>query len=240
MPTTDEVRLARRIQDYADKTKAMICFSCAGPEAGSMEIDRRMLGETLRLAGERLAVRQNFRIVGYEVPSDVRNQSEDVAKFMKLLSKGDRSLIFLSKKYLESEYCMTELAHIYSKKPFGQSPPERVLIYCLPDGRLRDAGKGPDSHDHLSKFWKAWVNSKDIALRDTHPDRSEREKHIDADKAAFWFRFAEKPRKFDRLVGVLARYQHNRPLSTTTAENLKSQVASVVDDVVKAHLAKAA
>ena len=54
---------------------------------------------------------------GYEVLKDDRTlrPGDWISTFMKAIGRGDRVLIIFSKKYLLSQYCMTELFYIYSR-----------------------------------------------------------------------------------------------------------------------------
>lgn len=62
---------------------------------------------------------------------------ERISKFMQKLAAGDRVFVILSKKYLESPYCMFELFEIWRRcKQQDDAFLDRIRVFRLPDAQI--------------------------------------------------------------------------------------------------------
>ena len=76
---------------------------------------------------------------------------DSIAAFVEDIGAADRIVVVMSKKYLESHWCMAELLEIWNysrrnKDDFGR----RVRVLCLPDVKISDIG---EQLEHSSR-WK--------------------------------------------------------------------------------------
>jgi internalin A len=75
---------------------------------------------------------------------------DSISEFMAAIGRGDRVFVFLSEKYLESDFCMTELTRLWidcrtDKDEFIR----RSHVFALPDAKFRNIGE----RAALAKYW---------------------------------------------------------------------------------------
>ena len=89
--------------------KPRIGFSFAGEDGRNPDIERRprALAEALRAAGAEV---KDYKTDG---------ETPDLEVFLRELVAQDFLVVFLSRKYLLSEYCMWELMKIFEREPAG-------------------------------------------------------------------------------------------------------------------------
>jgi internalin A len=75
---------------------------------------------------------------------------DSISEFMAAIGRGDRVFVFLSEKYLNSDFCMTELTRLWidcrtDKDEFNR----RSRVFALPDAKFRTLGE----RAALAKYW---------------------------------------------------------------------------------------
>ncbi len=80
-----------------------------------------------------------------------------IVEFMKDIGKGNKIIVVLSKKYLESENCMFELTQIYENKDFAK----RIFPIVLEDAGIYS----PISRIKYIKYWNDKIAELDEAIK---------------------------------------------------------------------------
>ena len=76
---------------------------------------------------------------------------DSISAFMNRIGRGDRVFVILSRKYLESEYCMFELSELWrNSKQDRKTFLNRVRIFALDDANIYK----PKDWVHWSLYWK--------------------------------------------------------------------------------------
>jgi len=80
-----------------------------------------------------------------------------IVEFMKDIGKGNKIIVVISKKYLESENCMFELTQIYENKDFAK----RIFPIVLEDANIYS----PLGRVKYIKYWDGKIAELDEALK---------------------------------------------------------------------------
>jgi internalin A len=111
------------------------------------------------------ADKRGFKIIR---DKDAMKRGDSISAFMERIGEGDRVYVFLSDKYLKSEFCMYELYAIWRRS--GQDKDEfkrRVRLYKLDDakiGSLRDRLPYANYWDDDLKAIRAALQGRDPTL----------------------------------------------------------------------------
>jgi internalin A len=111
----------------------------------------------------------------------------DVLRELPHVGKADYVVVFLSAKYLRSEYCMEELRHVYEAEPRGTFPPRTARLFGLGDWRPA----GVAGWMALREEWKAALrqHQQDCNARYAHlfPDAKKIGELVEQEPAHGWF-----------------------------------------------------
>jgi len=80
-----------------------------------------------------------------------------ITEFMKDIGKGNKVIVIISKKYLESENCMFELTQIYENKDFSK----RIFPIVLADADIYK----PLNRINYIKYWDGKIQELDQAIK---------------------------------------------------------------------------
>lgn len=80
-----------------------------------------------------------------------------ITEFMKDIGKGNKVIVIISKKYLESENCMFELTQVYENKDFAK----RIFPIVLEDANIYS----PISRIKYIKYWNDKIVELDEAIK---------------------------------------------------------------------------
>lgn len=129
IPVCDAKPLAEIADDRATIQGRYLSFSIAGENPNNPGIE----GAPLALYGalSPIAKQRGWEVFYYKNSTD----QPDVKGLLRHVGIADYVVVFLSKKYLASEYCMEELRRAYEAEPKGQFPPEATRLFGFPDWR---------------------------------------------------------------------------------------------------------
>ncbi|MEO8496337.1 MAG: COR domain-containing protein, partial [Planctomycetota bacterium] len=201
-----------------------VTFSFAGSDA-----EHGLVGEIPSQLGKKLhdQLKGDTRneVLCYDHPEG----DERLSEFMKKLAGGDLILIFWSKKYWYSPYCMTEMMLIYEEPPEGRLPDKQVLVFVFEDQRL--SNDGPINATAWDREWKTRVNARlKHALEDSDEDARELHRIFALDGVVRrWYELVARFEEFDPFRQLLVGYRHGRPLSIP--EN-KEEAGRVADELL--------
>jgi len=75
---------------------------------------------------------------------------DSIAEFMAAIGRGDRVFVFLSEKYLKSDFCMSELTRLWIEcRMDPQEFKRRMRVFALPDAKYRT----PGDRLALAEYW---------------------------------------------------------------------------------------
>lgn len=80
-----------------------------------------------------------------------------ITEFMKDIGKGNKVIVIISKKYLESENCMFELTQVYENKDFAK----RIFPIVLADADIYQ----PLNRINYIKYWDGKIQELDQAIK---------------------------------------------------------------------------
>jgi len=80
-----------------------------------------------------------------------------ITEFMKDIGKGNKVIVIISKKYLESENCMFELTQVYENKDFAK----RIFPIVLADADIYK----PLNRINYIKYWDGKIQELDQAIK---------------------------------------------------------------------------
>lgn len=100
------------------------------------------------LQGRNLKVIRDKRDLGYK---------GSITEFMKDIGKGNKVIVIISKKYLESENCMFELTQVYENKDFAK----RIFPIILADADIYK----PLNRINYIKYWDGKIQELDEAIK---------------------------------------------------------------------------
>ncbi|NEW99350.1 leucine-rich repeat domain-containing protein [Rhodopseudomonas sp. BR0G17] len=90
-----------------------------------------------------------------------------ITKFMTRLGRGNRVFIVLSQKYLQSPYCMYELAAVWrNSRQDDDEFLKRIRVYALDDAKIWT----PTDRAQCAVFWRKQSNELEQILKDHGPD----------------------------------------------------------------------
>lgn len=90
-----------------------------------------------------------------------------ISKFMTRLGRGNRVFIVLSQKYLQSPYCMYELAAVWrNSRQDDDEFLKRIRVYALDDAKIWT----PTDRAQCAVFWRKRSNELEQILKDHGPD----------------------------------------------------------------------
>ena len=97
---------------------------------------------------------------GITIIRDKRNLGYrgSIVEFMKSIGRGNKIIVIISKKYLESENCMFELTQVYENKDFAG----RIFPIILEDAGIYN----PISRLKYIKYWNNKITELDEAIKD--------------------------------------------------------------------------
>jgi len=88
---------------------------------------------------------------------------ERISKFMQRLGQGDRVFVILSKKYLESPFCMFELLEIWRRSQAEENEfLKRIRVYRLPDAEITTVAE----RLKIAIYWKQQYEELDAMIRE--------------------------------------------------------------------------
>lgn len=179
-----------------EQTGARIGLSFAGEDENHPGIDAfpKLLGQSLRKEG--------LDVLDYKVDDN----SPDLERFLRELVVRDCLVVFLSRKFLYSTYCMWELLQIFRRLPDEQVLSEQCELVWFPDARLVDAPSGASELD-VHSWTKRW---RDDAARISryHAENSPMDAisaklHLDNNYLNEWYVFIRSEENGLRLAKAL-------------------------------------
>lgn len=133
----------------------------------------------------------------------------DLSNFMQELARQDLVIVFWSRKYFFSEYCMAEMMNVYEQPPAGTLPLLQVKIVRLDGARLAtEKSRGVVDAGNWVKCWtkKAGDRRKNIR-KIAGEDYAMEDALLEADGLVDkWFKMIFN-RKFPDFWGALSRYR---------------------------------
>ena len=140
----DAKPLSEKLPDVSQKS---IFFSYAWNDDGETKGGREELVNQLY---------DQLKTDGFDVQRDKNNLSYAglITEFMKRIGKGDLVVVFLSKKYLFSSYCMWELAEVYRN---NKQERDLFVRHILP---IRVEEVNLDDHTLMGHVLNYWENKK--------------------------------------------------------------------------------
>lgn len=188
----------------ADSRKAAqgryLSFSLAGDSDGHAGIEAAPLALYEALIPK--AEQRGWKAFFYKRSTD----QPDVGRLLRHVGAGDYVVVFLSKKYLRSEYCMEELRRVYEAEPKGQFPPETARLFGFDGWRPGDYRgliarilgffgwrlRSFRGWMKLAEQWKAGLKAKQDEWAERHkkmfPDFEKVKGILEKEPAYGWFR----------------------------------------------------
>jgi len=143
----DQPMIVPRRAEMIDDNRRKVYISYAWGNASAGDVESRRREDTVD------ALCAVLKSQGYLVIRDKEwmRKGDLIADFMREIGRGNCILTILSAKYLQSEYCMTELNHIFSAS-LGQDDDyrRRMVPVVLPDAKIYE----PEDRDAVAEFWE--------------------------------------------------------------------------------------
>lgn len=117
--------------------------------------------------------------IPFHIDREEVKSGDRISAFMNAITKGDVIIIILSKKYLESEYCMYELSGIWKEN--SQDPERflgRVIPLTLPDAKLNSTEDLIKKTQYWSEYWQRLDQQMSPNLRYIAPEIFVKSKNI--------------------------------------------------------------
>ncbi len=177
-----------------------LSFSMAGADAENRDINSAPLA--LYEALKPLAEARQWDVFCYQ-----RDTTQpDLRNLVRYVGKADFVVVFLSKKYLRSEYCMEELRTLYEAEPKGEFPIHLTRIFGFPGWR-------PANHQEwmaLKQEWNTALKSKQQEWTERHrehfPDLEKVHKSVLNEPAYGWYMVCLDPGKLSEFQSALEPY----------------------------------
>lgn len=170
----------------AEAVGVRVAISYAGSSpAGETEEERNLGALPKALAAYLRSPR--IRVLEYSE----KDRESNLARFIEDLVKQDYLVIFLSKKYFHSPYCMWELKRLFQEPPPHVFPPGRALFLAMPGVPLADEGELMTFRTVWHDYWTNWcAERKTEAKAAAHGDPEEYLKCLRDMLVAPWYEFA--------------------------------------------------
>jgi hypothetical protein len=167
-------------------------------------------------------------VLSYRLVDD----EERLQVFTKNLAKGDLVLLFWSKKYWLSEYCLCEMMWIYLEEPKGRFLDKRILTYVLDGARL--SRKGTLKATDWEMEWERKAKERDAAAdAATNHDLRRKKKLLKRDRVLHdWCEFVLDEEEFEPFVRAMLDYRLGRPLSTPSNDQEVEAAAREIFELV--------
>ena len=120
-----------------------------------------------------------------------KDRESNLERFTENLVKQDYLVIFLSKKYFHSPYCMWELMLLFQEPPPDVFPPGRALFLAMPGVPLADEGELMTFRTVWHDYWTNWCAERQMEAKEaTHGDPEEYVKCLKEMLVAPWYKLA--------------------------------------------------
>ncbi len=225
-----------------------ISFSYADSDSKKKENGR--IGEVPRRLGEKLEkwVKENHlehKILIYGSTTE----EDRLSNFIGALASGDLCLVFWSKKYWYSKFCMTEMMKIFENAPHQRFEFNRIIVWAFDGHRLREDCSGLEVQS--SKWENEWLNRANDELdeirKSADGDRRHETKLLKRRGAVGeWYQFVNDATNFEAFVEALVEYRFTNSLSCpiddfevedTTNQLFQTVMERLDDPIVKVDLA---
>jgi hypothetical protein len=150
----------------------------------------------------------HFRLRDYLVKGKIRvleysdqYRESNLPRFTDDLLRQDYLVVFLSRKYLHSPYCMWELMLLFSEPPPAVFPPGRTYFLVLPGVPVSGDGDLMKFAEDWHNRWKDWCEARQTEARAVSGENTSRLlQNLERIKAAPWFEFARKEELRESLL----------------------------------------
>lgn len=217
--------------DRVTRNGFRVTFSLAGGET-NQEIPLRVVD----------LLKEHFKAKGFDPTECVLcylplEGEERLAYFTKQLAKGDLVVVFWSRKYFESTYCMPEVMWIYKAEPVGRLLDKRVRIYALDGESLATLDSLRPNVVQAGEFrrkWDAWVNDRaEKALREGGTAQGARKVLMRNPNLLEWHDFLlGGDEVIEPFIRALCDYRLTRTIKRQTGNDADEQAQALLEDVV--------
>ncbi len=211
-------------REDATEVKVTLSFAGSDDQHGRVGDIPSTLGRKLH---PYLQQHHRGKVLCYDIPEGPSRLPE----FMEHLGKGDLMLVFWSKKYFYSPFCMTEMLLIHQQEPVGHLPDKRVLLYVLGDQRL--SPDGPIGDLHWIEHWTNEGRQHEAAIRNEAKDDYQKETWLRERYPCFrWYEFLKRTELRD-LATALAQCRIGRDIPVPESDDQVEKTATEIFELVK-------
>ena len=179
------------------------------------------------------------------VALDDNRHSEELAKFMGELASSDIVVVFWSKKFWKSKYCMYEMMTLYEAEPRGRFPLGQVLAYIIDGGKLVRTGdrKEGDTKTTTQTEWEYhWAKEYEEAfertaeelerISGTPPTKIQIQEEVQKGIAGTWLFFFSGKDQRDQLATLLIEYRQRKNVALPKCDDeCEKRANEVVNDI---------
>lgn len=223
-------------REAAVGVKVAISYAGSNPESEIPE--ERHLGALPLALTEYLKSVRHIAVLEY---SDHYRESH-LPRFIEDLIKQDYLIIFLSKKYFRSPYCMWELMLLYTEPPEHVFPPGRALFLALPGVPLYQQREEMLFRVQWEEHWTQWcAERKEDAKAAAQGDPDRYQKLLQTMGQTAWFEFVSQEEMrlgllnsvfqncFNQVVGDPVAFDPGNPAFDALVKRYGNDVADALE-----------